>query len=125
MVHGNKKNNNDGNLYFIPIRFRVYFQEIICFCCLRLWKSRHKSDVPSGILLNKNFNSEFGRTRSCKYIFKVIFVKIFNDIQCQDVCYTPQIPQLHSVRTCKIFIKLNPKRSRINLMNFLFLMFFV
>ena len=59
------------NILISSFRFRVYFQEIICCCCFRFWKSRHKNDQPkNGILLNKNSNSEMGRTRSCKLLIK-------------------------------------------------------
>ncbi|CAO1429904.1 unnamed protein product [Diamesa hyperborea] len=53
--------------YWMNSRFRVYFQHIICFCCLKIWESRHKNETPPGILLGKNSNSDpLGRTRSCK-----------------------------------------------------------
>uniref|UniRef100_A0A182S9C2 G-protein coupled receptors family 1 profile domain-containing protein n=1 Tax=Anopheles maculatus TaxID=74869 RepID=A0A182S9C2_9DIPT len=52
--------------YWMNGRFRVYFQEIICFCCLQFINSRMRDGVPKGVLLNKNSNSELGRYRSCK-----------------------------------------------------------
>lgn len=45
-------------------RFRIYFQQIICFCCLRIWRSRSKKEEPG--ILHKNSQSEMGRSRSCK-----------------------------------------------------------
>uniref|UniRef100_A0A182QRA9 G-protein coupled receptors family 1 profile domain-containing protein n=1 Tax=Anopheles farauti TaxID=69004 RepID=A0A182QRA9_9DIPT len=51
--------------YWMNGRFRVYFQEIICFCCLQFINSRMRDGVPQGVLLNKNSNSnELGRYRS-------------------------------------------------------------
>ena len=47
-------------------RFRIYFQQIICFCCLRIWRSRTKKEEP-GILVGKNSQSEMGRSRSCEF----------------------------------------------------------
>lgn len=55
--------------YFLFRRFRVYFQQIICCCCFRLWKSRLTENnlSPKGILLEKNSHSDPGRSRSCKF----------------------------------------------------------
>ncbi|XP_055584700.1 tachykinin-like peptides receptor 86C [Uranotaenia lowii] len=50
--------------YWMNSRFRVYFQEIICFCCLQFLKSRMSNGMPQGVLYNKNSNSELGRHRS-------------------------------------------------------------
>uniref|UniRef100_A0A182F760 G-protein coupled receptors family 1 profile domain-containing protein n=1 Tax=Anopheles albimanus TaxID=7167 RepID=A0A182F760_ANOAL len=50
--------------YWMNGRFRVYFQEIICFCCLQFINSRMPDGVQQGVLLNKNSNSELGRYRS-------------------------------------------------------------
>ncbi|XP_058457169.1 tachykinin-like peptides receptor 86C [Malaya genurostris] len=54
--------------YWMNSRFRVYFQEIICFCCLQFINSRIKTVGPQGVLLNKNSNnSELGRCRSYRH----------------------------------------------------------
>lgn len=50
--------------YWMNSRFRIYFQEIICFCCLQFLNARMKDGMPQGVLLNKNSNSEPGRYRS-------------------------------------------------------------
>ncbi|XP_062702613.1 tachykinin-like peptides receptor 86C isoform X2 [Aedes albopictus] len=52
--------------YWMNSRFRIYFQDIICFCCLQFLNARMKDGMPQGVLLHKNSNSEPGRYRSCK-----------------------------------------------------------
>ncbi|XP_059617778.1 tachykinin-like peptides receptor 86C [Phlebotomus argentipes] len=53
--------------YWMNGRFRVYFQEIICYCCLRVWKAHNKgADNVPGILGRRNSQSDFARTKSCR-----------------------------------------------------------
>ncbi|GAB0086197.1 tachykinin-like peptides receptor 99D [Sergentomyia squamirostris] len=54
--------------YWMNGRFRVYFQEIICYCCLRLYKAHNKgtTDKIPGILSRRNSQSDFNRTKSCR-----------------------------------------------------------
>ncbi|XP_055681896.1 tachykinin-like peptides receptor 86C [Lutzomyia longipalpis] len=54
--------------YWMNGRFRVYFQEIICYCCLRVWKAHNKGaeDKVPGILSRRNSQSDFARTKSCR-----------------------------------------------------------
>lgn len=56
--------------YWMNGRFRVYFQEIICYCCLRVWKAHNKGagDKVPGILSRRNSQSDFARTKSCEKI---------------------------------------------------------
>lgn len=72
-------------LFYCFHRFRVYFQQIICCCCFRIWKSRLNENnlSPKGILLEKNSHSDPGRSRSCgespwSFIFEYFFFSAHN-----------------------------------------------
>lgn len=63
--------------YWMNSRFRVYFQKIVCFCCIGCLKTSRRKRT-SGILMNKQMHSHSDQLRSksgkcptCNKIFDI------------------------------------------------------
>lgn len=68
--------------YWMNSRFRIYFREIICFCCIRLMGTSIAKHKPTRSMLNKKpSHSELARSKSGKaYTKKTQFKQKSNKI---------------------------------------------